>query len=217
MLVSLNKIFKFITATCNLYKIDESHGVRHSMDILRISKNIVDEEMNKCPYLLNKEHIIYTSALLHDMCDDKYFKNNDGKDNVFNFLKENNYAENDIDDIMRIINTMSYSKVKKYGYQFKENESKEFIKMYHIVRESDLLCAYEVERCLLYDLYMRNNPFTASFKRADELFQVRMFKHFDDNLFTTKYALREGRKMHKDAQERLDEIKKMILLIDSGD
>ena len=89
--------------------------------------------------------------------------------------------------------------------------------MYHIVRESYLLCAYEVERCLLYDLYMRNNPFTASFKRADELFQVRMFKHFDDNLFTTKYALREGRKMHKDAQERLDEIKKMILLIDSGD
>ena len=64
---------------------------------------------------------------------------------------------------------------------------------------------------------LRNNPFTTSFKRADELFQVRMFKHFDDNLFTTKYALREGRKMHKDAQERLDEIKKMILLIDSGD
>jgi len=217
MLISLNKIFKFITATCNLYKIDESHGIRHSMDILRISKNIVDEEIIKCPYLFNKEHIIYTSALLHDMCDDKYFKNNDGSDNIFNFLKENNYVENDIDDIMRIINTMSYSKVKKYGYQFKENESEEFIKMYHIVRESDLLCAYEVERCLLYDLHMRNNPFTVSFKRADELFQTRMLKHFDDNLFTTNYALREGRNMHNDAQERLDEIKKMILLIDSGD
>ena len=217
MLISLNKIFKFITTTCNLYNIDESHGVRHSMDILRISKNIVEEELNMCPYLHNKEHIVYTSALLHDMCDHKYFKNNEGTENVFKFLTENNYEKNDIDDIMRIIDTISYSKVKKYGYQFKKNESLEFKKMYHIVREADLLCAYEVERCLLYDLHTRNNPFTTSFKRADDLFQIRMLKHFDDNLFTTKYALREGRKMHKDAQERLDEFKKIILLIDSGD
>lgn len=217
MLISLNKIFKFITTTCHLYKIDESHGVRHSMDILRTTKNIVNEEYSLCPYLRNKEHIIYTSALLHDMCDDKYFKNNEGQNRVIDFLKHNDYFDSDIDDIMRIINTMSYSKIKKYGFQFKENESEEFKKMYHIVREADLLCAYDVERCLLYDLYARDNDFTVSYKRAYDLFQIRMFKHFDDNLFTTIYALREGRKMHKESEERLIEIKKLIDSIDNSD
>jgi HD superfamily phosphodiesterase len=217
MLISLNKIFKFIINTCHLYKIDESHGVRHSMDILRTSKNIIAEEYKLCSYLHNKEYIIYTSALLHDMCDDKYFKNDEGQLNVINFLKDNSYMDHDIDVIMRIINTISYSKVKKYGFQFKEDETEEFKKMYHIVREADVLCAYEVERCILYDLHMRNNPFTVSYKRADELFQIRMFKHFDDNLFTTIYALREYKQMHKDAEERLSEIKNLIESVDNGE
>ena len=210
MLISLNKIFKFITTTCNLYKIDESHGIRHSMDILRVTRNIYNEELQTNSYLCEKDHIVYTSALLHDMCDDKYFEHNEGEDNIKLFLKENNYIDNDINTIMRIMNTMSYSKVKKYGYQFRENESEEFKKIYHIVREADLLCAYEVERCLLYDLFARNNDFTVSYQKAYDLFQIRMFKHFDDNLFTTSYALREGKKMHKDAELRLNEIQEII-------
>lgn len=217
MLISLNKIFKFITTTCNLYNIDESHGARHSLDILRTSKNILDEECRTYPFLYEKKHIVYTSALLHDMCDDKYFKNNEGNDKVFKFLEDNDYPNNDIEDIMRIINTMSYSKVKKYGYQFKENETDIFKKMYHIVREADLLCAYELERCLLYDLYTRNNDFTVSFKKANDLFQIRMFKHYDDDLFTTSYALREGKRMHNEAKNRIEEIEKMIILINKDD
>jgi len=210
MLISLNKIFKFITTTCHLYKIDESHGIRHSIDILRITKNIFDEEIVKCNYLKNKEHIVYTSALLHDMCDDKYIKPNEGIDNIRSFLIKSKYDESDIDIILRIMNTMSYSKVKKNGFPFTRADDKIFRKMYNIVREADLLCAYEVERCIIYDQYARNNDFTISYTKAYDLFQVRMFKHFDDNLFTTSYALREGRKMHNDAENRLIEIKKII-------
>lgn len=217
MLISLNKIFKFITTTCNLYNIDESHGIRHSMDILRITRNIYNEELKYCSYLHDKNHIVYTSALLHDMCDDKYFQHNEGQDNIKKFLYENKYIDDDINTIMRIMNTMSYSKVKKYGFQFHENDTEEFKKMYHIVREADLLCAYEVERCLLYDLFARNNEFTISYKRAYDLFQIRMFKHFDDNLFTTSYALREGKKMHKDAELRLGEIQEIINEINMKD
>ena len=214
MLISLNKIFKFITTTCNLYNIDESHGVRHSMDILRTTKNIYDEELVKFDYLKNKEHIVYTSALLHDMCDHKYIKPEQGIIKIKTFLNDCDYVEQDINTILRIMNTMSYSKVKKEGFPFQKNDTEEFIKMYHIVREADLLCAYEVERCVIYDLFARNNDFTTSFQKAYDLFQVRMFKHFDDDLFTTSYALREGRKMHKDASDRLEEIKKLIIDID---
>lgn len=210
MLISLNRIFKFITTTCHLYKIDESHGIRHSMDILRITKNIFDEEKMKYNYLQDKEHIVYTSALLHDMCDDKYMKPNEGIDNIRVFLVKSKYPETDIDVILRIINTMSYSKVKKNGFPFIHEDDEVFRKLYHIVREADLLCAYEVERCIIYDQYARNNDFTISYKKAYDLFQVRMFKHFDDNLFTTSYALREGKKMHIEAKTRLKEIRKII-------
>ena len=44
-----------------------------------------------------------------------------------------------------------------------------------------------------------------------------MFKHFDDNLFTTSYALREGKKMHKDAELRLGEIQEIINEINMKD
>ena len=108
------------------------------------------------------------------------------------------------------MNTMSYSKVKKEGFPFKANDSEEFRKMYHIVREADLLCAYEVERCIIYDIFSKDNDFTLSYERANNLFNERMFKHFDDNLFTTSYALREGKKMHLHAENRLLELKNLI-------
>ena len=54
-------------------------------------------------------------------------------------------------------------------------------------------------------------------KKAYDLFQIRMFKHFDDNLFTTSYALREGKKMHKDAELRLGEIQEIINEINMKD
>ncbi len=184
------------------------------MDILRITKNIFDEEVIKYDYLQNKEHIVYTSALLHDMCDDKYMKPDEGINNIRTFLVDSKYLENDIDIILRIMNTMSYSKVKKNGFPFTEEDNEIFKKMYHIVREADLLCAYEVERCIIYDQFARNNAFTTSYKKAYDLFQIRMFRHYDDNLFTTSYALREGRKMHIDAINRLEEIRKIIDEVD---
>ena len=212
MLISLNRIFKFITATCNLYNIDESHGIRHSIDMLCMTKNIFNEEKVKFDYLKNKEHIVYTSALLHDMCDHKYMKPEEGINNIKSFLLDNKYNTNDINTIVRIMNNMSYSKIKKNGFPFHENDNDEFIKMFHIVREADLMCAYEVERCIIYDIFTNNNNnnFITSYDRANDLFKKRMFKHYDDNLFTTSYALREGKNLELDAKLKLDELKNII-------
>lgn len=210
MLISLNRIFKFITATCNLYNIDESHGIRHSIDMLRMTKNILNEEKVKFDYLNNKEHIVYTSALLHDMCDHKYMEPEEGINNIKSFLIDNKYNNHDISTIVRIMNTMSYSKIKKNGYPFNENDTQEFIKMFHIVREADLMCAYEVERCVIFDVFSNKNNFVSSYDKANELFKKRMFKHYDDNLFTTSYALREGKNLELDAKLKLDELKNII-------
>jgi hypothetical protein len=47
--------------------------------------------------------------------------------------------------------------------------------------------------CILYDMYNRKNTFDHSLNRSIDLFNVRMFRHYDDGLFTTSYALRGGK------------------------
>ena len=86
MLISLNRIFKFITATCNLYNIDESHGLSHSMDILTCANKIYNVELLKQPYIKHHEKIIYVSSILHDMCDKKYMDQEKGIEDINQFM-----------------------------------------------------------------------------------------------------------------------------------
>ena len=52
--------------------IDESHGIKHSMDVLNYAHNIYKNEINNYPIIKKHERIIYISAIIHDMCDKKY-------------------------------------------------------------------------------------------------------------------------------------------------
>lgn len=204
MRIPLNNIFCFILKNCQKHNIDETHGIRHSMECFQYAQNIYHEERMKMPQIEKKEHIIYTSSLLHDMCDHKYFDNDDeGVKIVSDFLMINNYPSHDVCEIMKIVNTMSYSKVKQKGFPTFKNALED--KSYHIVREADLLCAYDVDRCILYDMYNRKNTFDYSLNRSIDLFNVRMFRHYDDGLFTTSYAFREGKHLEDKARARIEE------------
>ena len=208
-MIPFNQIFKFVVETCNKHNIDDSHGLKHSMDVLNYSQKIYNDEVNtnKVVFDYDCEKIIYTSAILHDMCDNKYMDDDDGLYNIKKFLKNDlSYKDQDIQAISSIINTMSYSKVKKNGFPNLEK----YQLPYNIVREADLLTAYDIDRCIAYGINKRNMTYEESFGEAKKLYNIRMGKHIEDNLLTTNFALNEGKRLDLINRERIKEIENII-------
>ena len=102
---------------------------------------------------------------------------------------------------------MSYSKVKKDGFP----DLGIYQKAYHVVREADLLSAYDFDRCIIYDLKVNKNSFDNSFYHAEQLFEKRVFKHAEDHLFTTEYAKNIYPSLHSNALQRINHWKKILL------
>jgi HD superfamily phosphodiesterase len=186
----LNKLFHFVLLISNKFNIDESHGLSHSMNVLHFAHNILEWEKKNYPYLEDQSKIIYVSAAIHDMCDKKYMNENEGIRKINEFL-EDKLDKKEIDIVTQIISTMSYSTVKKNGFP----ELYEYQMAYHIVREADLLAAYDFDRCIMYNIHKQIHSgkneelkFSDAFNDANELFQKRVLKHHSDGLFITKYS-----------------------------
>ena len=198
MLVSLanivNHAFNYVILASKIYSIDESHALKHSMDVFHTTNKIYNSEVKKFPYIETHREIIYSAAILHDMCDKKYMSQEQGIDNMKKYMSEF-MTETDLDISSKIISSMSYSTVKKYGYP----DLKEYQLAYNIVREADLLTSYDVDRCIIYGMMVENLNYDESVKRAISLFDNRTLKYRSDNLFTTDYALYESSLLHKKA------------------
>ena len=207
MKIPYNIIFNFIRHTCNTFSIDDSHGLKHSMDVFKYSQRILKNEIVEKPFLKNHERVIYTSALLHDMCDNKYMNEAEGLTRIRTFIVDNlHYSPIETEAICNIISTMSYSKVKKNGFP----DMNDFQTAYHIVRESDLLTAYDIDRCIVFNMNRYNIDYIHSISDACNLYTVRMKKHIVDNLFTTKSGLSIATALEKDSDERLVELNELI-------
>jgi len=165
------------------HKIDESHGVSHSMDVLHFAHNIFNNEVYKNPELVTQERIIYVSAIIHDMCDKKYMNEKEGVAEIENYLGDK-LSSLEIETTKKIVSTMSYSTVKKNGFP----DLGMYMPAYHIVRESDLLSAYDFDRSMIYHMYNNGASTEQAFNNAKDLFKNRVFKHEKDGLFTTDYA-----------------------------
>ena len=100
------------------------------------------------------------------MCDSKYVDNNmDELDKINSFLLENKYHHSDVSTICKIIDSMSYSKVCKFGFP----NLKEYQTAYHIVREADLLCGYDFNRAILFGVHQHNLSYTDSFYESKNI------------------------------------------------
>lgn len=179
----LNKLFQFVLLTSKKFNIDESHGIFHAMDILHFASDIYKTEKPKNLLLDKHERIIYVSSILHDMCDKKYMDEKEGLESIQEFLKEK-IPRYEIDITKKIISAMSYSTVKKNGFP----DLQEYQLAYHIVREADLLCAYNFDRAMIYNLHKADGNITSAFDDSEKIFNSRIFKHFDDNLLITEYS-----------------------------
>ena len=208
MTVQFNRLFRFIVNTCKQYTIDESHGLKHSMDVFKYSQRIMNSEAIRTPTLIDHKRIIYTTALLHDMCDKKYMDETIGLKRITDFLStELNYNFSEIEVISRIISTMSYSKVKVSGFP----DMKEYQLVYHIVREADLLTAYDIDRCIVFNMNKSDADYTTSVVDACKLYQHRMRKHIDDKLFVTETGLMIAKSLELDSLERLSELESLLM------
>ena len=78
----INRAFNFVIYMSKSSNIDESHSLKHSMDVFHTSNKIFTNELVKNPYLEEQKGIIYASAILHDMCDKKYMNETQGLENI---------------------------------------------------------------------------------------------------------------------------------------
>jgi len=214
----ITKLFQFVLLTSKKYNIDESHGLSHSMNVLHFAHNIYEAEKINYPILESQSKIIYVSSILHDMCDKKYLDEYKGLKEINEFL-DDKLTPTELDITKQIINTMSYSKVKKQGFP----QLYEYQMAYHVVREADLLAAYDFDRCMLYNIHLQtkttfNNPtptnndikIIEAFNNANDLFHNRVLKHNQDNLFITEYSKHNYLPLQINAIKRINTWKKIL-------
>jgi HD superfamily phosphodiesterase len=203
-----SKVFNYVVYATTKFKIDESHGLTHSLDVLKYSNLIYKLEVIQQPILKDQENIIYIASALHDMCDKKYMNENEGLKSIQDFLQDKIKPE-ETDAILKIITTMSYSKVKKNGFP----DLGSYQWAYNIVREADLLAGYNFERAMVYHMYIKNENLENAYIDAKEMFDKRVFNHNKDNLFLTKYGKRKSIRLHRKAIPDIDQWSKICLNI----
>ena len=201
----INSCFQYVKETSEFYKIDESHALKHSMEVYRFAKNIYDNEVKTNKFLEVQQDILYASIIGHDMCDGKYMDVKEGILRYKQFLSDKMSAA-DIEIVEKIITTMSYSKVKVNGFP----ELGEYQLIYHIVREADLLAAYDIDRCIMYTIYRDNIEYTKALSLALDLFDYRVFKMRKDRLFITNHSKKLSLVLHKRALKDVASLKELI-------
>jgi hypothetical protein len=175
------------------------------MEVYGFAKRIYESEIKNNPQLEEQREIIYMAAIGHDMCDKKYMDENEGIERYKNYLTS--YISSDeLEIIGAIIGTMSYSKVKVNGYP---NLGK-YQLAYHIVREADLLAAYDIDRCIMYSMHKESVEYSVALKRAVELFDSRVFRMRQERLFKTEYSKKESLKLQKKAKIDVEVLKNIL-------
>lgn len=201
----LNRSFKYVGEITKFNKIDESHGLKHSMEVFGYAKRIYESEIKANPFLKEQQEIIFAAAIGHDMCDKKYMDEKEGIIKYKHYLSDIMRPE-DLEIMGKIISTMSYSKVKAHGFP----ELGEYQLAYHIVREADLLAAYDIDRCIMYTIHRDKCDYVAGLKEAFDLFDYRVFKMRSDKLFKTSYSRKESLKLHRKAQKDVEALKNIL-------
>jgi hypothetical protein len=187
----LNRAFECVRQLSVLYTIDESHAVKHSMDVFNYTKQYYHRYIHYHPYLVKQQPVLYAAAILHDMCDHKYIAEADGLRAIHSYM-EAFFTPEEFNMMSIIMTTISYSKVKKNGFPILG----EWQFAYHIVRESDLLTSYDFDRCVIYGMYRESLPYTDAFIRARTLYNNRVLQYIKDGAFITEYGLSKAHELH---------------------
>jgi len=204
----INQAFRFVIQTSLEYNIDESHSLKHSLEVFNYANTIYESEVVKFPQLENHREIISLASIVHDMCDKKYMNEDLGVANMVNYMKDYILPE-DLDMVSKIIKTMSYSKVKINGYpDFGEHQL-----AYHIVRESDLLAGYDLDRCIIYRMMHSKFNYTDALVESRDLFENRILNYRKDKLFITSFSKNKSLLLHRKAVKDVEKLNSLLKII----
>lgn len=202
----LNKIFNFVAETCTDFAIDESHGLKHSIDVYRYADQIYLSELanSNNQELVELYQIIIFSAALHDMCDYKYIGEDIGIQRIINFLsKDLKLGSEQIELICKIITSISYTKIKKVGFAQFDKPLHQLA--YNIVREADLLTAYDFDRSIIYAMINKKMTWSDAINETVRYFKIRVLTQISDGLFITKFGLEQAQKLHKQTLAKINQ------------
>ena len=199
------KAFDLVMVLCKKFNIDESHSLKHSMEVYNFALRIYESELLMNAYLEDQKDIIVLAAILHDTIDKKYVAEEEGIEEIRKCLNGLVTLEK-LDVIFQIITTMSYSTVKKNGFPLLGD----YQLAYHIVREADLLAAYDIDRCVMYSMYTKKANYSEALDMAIVLFDHRVLQHRKDKLFVTNYSKKLSVNLHKKAKKDIDILVKSI-------
>ena len=79
----------------------------------------------------------------------------------------------------------------------------EYQTAFNVVREADLLDAYDFDRSMIYHMQRNGKSMAEAFQDAQDLFENRVLRHADDGLLFTKYAIRRHPELSVNAKTRM--------------
>ena len=124
-------------------------------------------------------------------------------------LLENNMSELEISVVHDIVEKMSYSKVKTNGFP----EMGKYQSAYNVVREADLLGAYDFNRAIVYSLYNKNDDIDEAYEETCQIFLNRMLKHEEDGLLTFDYTKKDAIEKKNHSLQQMKQWKKILKIM----
>jgi len=180
-------LYNFIDTFCKEYNIDPSHDVTHSRDCVYFAEKLMDYSFS-----MDEKMMARYAAALHDCVDKKYVDPELASLHVHQFLTSIGWSDARANALLSMITTMSYSKLCGAVVDRKPvfPDHGDWNRVYHVVRQADLLCSYRVHRCYQYQL--RIHPDWTDHEhwvRIKAMFQDRMFKYVTNGWFLSREAM----------------------------
>jgi len=214
---AFNILFAFAMRRFNEMHVDESHHIGHSMQVLHHANRILAEEMKihprMQPLLASQTLVIFAAAVTHDTLDHKYCKDTSMQETSLHQLHDlltHNLSmdANDVDATLHIIDGMSFSKCRQVGYP---KNLGTYTVAFHVVREADLLAAYDIDRAMLYHLHtQKGSTLAEAYVSAKRVFLDRIAKQYRDGWLQTHYAKRVAPTLHRRSVMRLLHWRRML-------
>ncbi len=202
-------VFDFIQRQIDKYGIDESHGMKHAKGTFVRAHQII----KTLPDIGQEEkYIALYCAALHDMCDSKYTDVEIAAEEIRVFLISEGILEEYAEAVIKIITTMSYSKLnlrkKSEPTAFLYPDHGKWQRAYHIARHADLLEGYIVARCVLYSKHIcPEKTADEHWGMAEDLFMKRIYLYVSDGWITIPSAVELAVELEKEAHRCFQEKK----------
>jgi len=201
----MDRLFDFIEFMCIKYSIDESHGLKHAKGTYLKALYILD---NFDHITENERRVALYSAALHDTCDSKYTDVFKASLEIRQWLLTEGWSLDESEAVIRIITTMSYSKLKVQASDGPPVYPDHGIwqTAYHVARHADLLEGYIVARCFLYNKHIyKSITDEEHWIAVKNLFDIRVFRYVKDDWITLPAALKMVPALEKEARRCLEE------------